>query len=152
MKIESNTPQRLVLRDRPILMPCALLGGSVSCLYGVLAPEAGQTVLITTLMVLVSAAMGLAAWWYAPWQRIVFDRSAGEVIHHVHRLGRHSTHRMPLQAIHRIRHESHMNDSSRSYRLVLETAGGAWPLSAIFTGGRHDETETAIREWLTRPD
>ncbi|MEM6972110.1 MAG: hypothetical protein AAF577_04830 [Pseudomonadota bacterium] len=151
LEVVESSDRQLVLRDRPILVVLALLAGAAACLYAVLAPEADQTATISVFLALLALAMLGAAWWFAPWQRIVFDRASGMMEHHVHRLGRASLHRLPLGAIRKIRHDSDLNDNSRTYRLVLETEDGIWPLTSIYTGGRHDETEEAIRDWLTRP-
>lgn len=154
MRVESSDRQRLVLRDRPWFLAGIVLLMAGACLFEVVINTNGYSPGMRLFLACLGLGVGWVAWRFMPFQDIVFDRAAGTMTQTVKRIGKTTVHVLPLDAIHRIRHESERSSESnaRMYRLVLETERGNWPLSAGFTGWRHDETETAIRDWLTTPD
>ena len=147
MKVIENTSDQLVIEDRPwfLWITLPILGGPalVSALTGQFDGWA------TTMLV---AALGIGMFWilwrFAPFQRMIFDRTTNTFIHHVHRLTGRRTWDMPLTEIRRATEERDPSDSSRLERVTLLTNSGRYPLESGFTSQPRTPVIQAINTWL----
>ncbi|MEM6421785.1 MAG: hypothetical protein AAF698_04280 [Pseudomonadota bacterium] len=154
MKVEDVSHERLVIRDDPWWI-ITMLGGFGLVMAWVTVEMARDLAEFGGWILVPAGAavlMGWLIWAKTPFQRIEFDRAQGTMTHRTRRVsGGLSVDVLPLSGIHKIRHESYIDSEGRTYRLVLETERGLWPLRGWMTGARHDALEETLREWLTAP-
>ncbi|NNF25448.1 MAG: hypothetical protein HKN63_11705 [Rhodobacteraceae bacterium] len=148
MKIEENTPDRLVIRDRPRILAgfCWFMGAL--CLWA--APfdadlgGIGERVLVFGL----GCGALYIAWRAFPFQTFTFDRPSGRFIHDIRRPMRSAQHTLPIADIDRAALRSTWSDSSRMEQVVLETRSGEHPLEWGFVGVPREPVAEAINTWL----
>lgn len=150
MKIVENTQDRLVIVDRPWLMTLASGAIVAGLLVGVADADNGPALRLFILACLVGLIWLL--WAKVPFQRYTFDRQADWLSRERWHLWQYRRDGMAISRIEAIRQEAQWFENARATRLVLVVDGAPAALSESFGGGSLDEIETAIREWLTRPD
>lgn len=151
MRIAENTAERLVVTERPwALVLGATLAAAAPLLLALTGYEmdsAGQRLLVGAL-----GAGGLwLVWRYLPFYTLIFDRSAGHVSHHIHRVTGTLSHHIPLGEIDWAKIEVRWLDDTRGERLVLGLKDGPVPLEFGFGPAPRQPVADAINEWLTRP-
>ncbi len=147
MKIVEQTPERLVIEDRPwflwIILPCLGTPAIFSALTG------GVDGWIPSLLVLCIGVAALwVAWHFAPFQRFTFDRKTLTFTHQVTRLIGSQAWEKPLSDIRRAADEGHWSDGSRLERVTLLTEDGRYPLESGFTGFSRKAVIDEINGWL----
>ena len=99
MEIAENTEDRLVLRDRPwVLTVGAWLAVAAPLMLAILGAgfeSPGQRLLVGA----VGAGGVWLVWRYLPFYTVIFDRRAGHVSHHMHRVTGTVSHHIPLAGI-----------------------------------------------------
>ena len=161
MKIAHNTPDQLILDDRPWL-----LGGLLVLLivifagFGLQALFAGRG---AGLLGLVGAAFwGVALVVFVRRTTVTFDRPTGQITRHVKSLRRATTTLWPLASVSKADTETRLGRNSRQagraritpmHRPVLHwTDGGpATPLIEVYVNGDGaGQTAAAINTWISR--
>lgn len=143
-----NTVDRLVIEDRPWI-----LGGSVwlmtlAAIYAVLT---GQTDGIAETLLVTALGFGGAAlaWWFFPFQTIVFDRPSGKVTRTIRRVGKTTTETLSLDQVSRAASQGQFSESgTRMERVALLTDGDPYPLELGFVGASRTPLIDAINRWL----
>lgn len=147
MKVVSNSPDRLVIENRPWFLWAVFFGLGGTALFSAVTGQVGDWG--TTFLV---ATMGTGAIWagwrFEPFQRFVFDRQAGTFVHEVHRLTGSRTWQRPLADIRRAADEGHWSDGARLERITLLTNDGRHPLESGYGSTRRKPVIDAINEWL----
>ncbi|MEM0947921.1 MAG: hypothetical protein AAGK37_10975 [Pseudomonadota bacterium] len=147
MKVVEATDDRLTIEDRPwflwLFLPPMGLGAVATALAGRYSSY-GETALVLTL------GLGVlwVAWYYAPFQRFVFDRASGRFTHRVGRLTGSLNFERDLSSIERAVSGPYWVDGSRLERVVLKVSDGHYPLESGFTGLSRAKVTEAINDWL----
>ena len=147
MRIAKNTPDKLVIEDRPWFLWITL--GVIGC-GALLATFTSQfsskveRILVTCL----GAGTLWIAWHYAPFQRMTLNRETGTFAHEVRRLTGSRTWEKPLTEIDRATDEGQWSDGARLERVTLITKGGPYPLQSGFSGRSARPVVEAINTWL----
>lgn len=152
----SQSPQRLVLLHRPVML-CAALGLGVLLL--VFATfwniSQGDWVKAGTAFVCTLALMAPALWFAAERVDVAFDAPSAQVTIHTRRLSGSQQETYPLPQVQKAMVQTHKgpSDTAGSHRvaLVLEPGGvdNRLPLTTGYAGGRGaGELVARINTWL----
>ena len=148
MRIARNTPDRLVIEDRPWFLWITLGMIGAGALLAVMTDHFSGFVerfLVTS----VGAGTLVIAWRFAPFQRIVFDRTSGTLRHTLKRVTGTQTWEKPLADIERATDEGHWDsEGDRLERVTLITRDGPYPLESGFSGRSARPMVEAINAWL----
>lgn len=154
MKILSDTPDLLIVEDRPVLLALALIGFILAFV------AAGLGIVLAgewwgLLLALGGGGMGLVAFWaFVRRVQVVFHRPEAYVELRRRNLFGGSRVRHALAEIDRAEiEESHSSDSGTTYRIVLVIpsgqSAGRHPVTLAFSSGRgHHRAAKAINAWL----
>ncbi|MGC1429292.1 MAG: hypothetical protein WA822_11940 [Albidovulum sp.] len=148
MKPVKTTPDLLVIEDHPWALAGMVWLMSAAPLYAV---ATGQTDGMANTLIAAVLGLGAAgiAWWFFPFQTVVFDRSSGEVTRTIRRIGKSTTETLRLDQIKRAANQGDFSDSgSRMERVALMTNDGPYPLELGFVGTSRAPVITAINDWL----
>ena len=159
MKVAHNTPDQLILDDRPWL-----LGGLLVLLILIFAGFGLQALLAgrgAGLLGLAGAALwGVALVVFVRRTTVTFDRGAGQITRHVKSLRRATTTLWPLSGVSKADIETRLSRNSGKHgkgrvtpmhRPVLHWTDGspATPLMEVYVNGDGaSETAAAINRWL----
>lgn len=151
MKVVDATPDRMTIEDRPWFLWITLTLLGVTALLSALTGRTedwGTTVLVALL------GLGVlwSLWHFAPFQRLVFDRTDGTFTHEVHRLNGKQVWSTSLGDIRHAIAESDCSDSSRLERVTLLTANGRHPLEPGYSSTLKAPVIQAINDWLGDAD
>ena len=147
MKIAENTPNRLVIEDRPwILWAVLTLLGAPALYVGFGEQTAGP--LESTVAIVVGLGAFAILWHFAPFQRFILDRKAGIFTHQITRLTGRKTWERPLSDIRRAAVEGNRTDEARLERITLLTHEGRHPMESGFSSQSRQHVVDAINEWL----
>ena len=152
MKIVENTDRRLVIEHRPWVVAGIMWAMGLAALYAAISGKQitspGEHLLVAAL----GAGLTWAAWYWLAFLRITFNRDTGKVEHRSLRpIGSRSKF-LDLAKVRRARTEADWGDSARLTRLVLDTENGVTALEYGYGSGDRAALETAVNEWLTRPE
>lgn len=154
MKIVTDTPDLLIVEDRPVLLALGLI------VFILAFVAAGLTIVLAgewwgALFALFGGGMGLVAFWaFVRRVQVVFHRPEGYVELRRRNLFGGTRVRHRLDEIDRaVIEESHSSDSGTTYRvtLVIEhgQSAGRHPVTLAYSSGRaHHRAAEAINAWL----
>ena len=154
MKVTTDTPDLLVVEDRPVLLALALT------VFILVFVAVGFTVMMSgewwgIFFALVGGGVGCAAFWgFVRRVQVVFHRPGAYVEVRRRNIFGGSTVRHGLAEIDRAEvEESRSSDSGSTYRVVLVVdrgqSAGRHPVTLAFTsGGAHHRVAKAINAWL----
>lgn len=149
MQTVSNSPERLVIEDRPHFLAgfIWLMG-----LAAFLAAATGQTDgLGETLLVFILGLGTLAlAWHFFPFQRYTFDGQSGEFTRRIARVTGATVDKLPLAEIDRAALQSSWSDGTRMQRVALLTKAGPLPLEFGYVSSEREPVVSEINDWLKR--
>ncbi len=144
MRTSTNTPDRLIIEDRPWFLWAALYGMGAAAVWGALTGRV-EGAFETLLVLALGLGMLWMAWRLAPYQQFTFDRTSGTFTHSIRRLGRPAeTWERPLADIEKAVTQS----LEGSERVALSTPDGPHPLEAGFTGMGRKALTATINDWL----
>lgn len=146
MKLVSQSPERLVIEDRPWLVWLLLYGMGAGAVISALTGRTdglGETLLVLAL----GLGMLWVTWKFLPLQRFTFDRPGNSFTHEVVRLTGRQSWTRPLSEFQRAARQSD-GDATPSHRVALITEHGQYPLEAGFTGLDRRKITDAINAWL----
>ncbi|MXQ09116.1 hypothetical protein GQ651_14810 [Alphaproteobacteria bacterium GH1-50] len=147
MRIIEETPDRLVLEDRPWVLWLTLVPVGATTLLAVLTGEV-QGRFLPILVGLI----GLGAFWvlhrYAPLQRFDFDRTLGRFTHSVRRLTGAQDWVIDLDRLEQAAEQALWHGDQRLTRIALVTEDGPHPLEAAYSGRNNGELIATITAWL----
>ena len=148
MKVTEQTPDHLIIEDRPWLFAIAIWGMSLAGLYAVLTGQIGgwgETLLVGCL----SLGGILVAWWFFPFQTITFDRPSGMMTLKISRFTSARFAELPLDQIKRAASQGHFSDGgARLERVALLTKSVPYPLEPGFSSASRTQVIKTINEWL----
>ncbi|MFN3971288.1 MAG: hypothetical protein ACK4L4_07950 [Gemmobacter sp.] len=157
MKVHEDTPDRLVLEDRPLLLsgvPAALTLGLAAGAVLVLHVD----ILAALILALVSPFMGLVLALFLRRAIVILDRRSGIMLWREATLWGQSERTTPLEAVrgvvvqrHRSRGEA--GEDGGTFRVALRIDGqGEVPLTWVYSAGRGAErAAAALTRWLMQP-
>lgn len=163
MKVMENTPERLVLDDRPVVLGSAL-AGLVVLMAGITLATLAQSVVAAMLPLLGVALFGVAFAAFVRRSTAKFDRAAGVFTLRVARVTGVTEATYPLgdivgAGVETTRSGSSAADGggrrtgSKLHRPVVRLRGGAEPvvLNDVFAaGGGAEAAAAAVNAWLAR--
>jgi hypothetical protein len=159
MKVLQDTPDRLVIEDRPVLLAGMLLGAILvtACLATGMLVEGSPAGLGVAL---VSAAFGLAFAVFVERVRVTFDRASGRITVTTASVRRRRTETLPLDIVRQAATQSRRSRSRPGARaatmsrpvLHLAEQPEPRPLMQVYTAGSGAaEAVAAINRWLGKP-
>jgi hypothetical protein len=147
MKVTENTPDLLVLEDRPWLLAGFIWLMGAACLYAVLT---GQTRGLAETLLLIF--LGTGSLWVAhrffPYQRLSFDRRSGRFTRVVARISGRKVTTLPLSDIAGAAVQSNWREGHRMERLVLITQSDRLPLEFGFYCTPRGPLADTINHWI----
>ncbi|MEZ5769672.1 MAG: hypothetical protein R3D80_19975 [Paracoccaceae bacterium] len=154
MKVTTNTPDLLVVEDRPVVLALALIVFILIFVgTGIGIAMAGE--LWGLLFALVGGGLGFAAFWaFVRRVQVVFHRPESYVEFRRRNLFGGSQLRHALAEIDRAEiEESQSSDNGTTYRVVLVIehgqSAGRHPVTLAYSSGRaHHRAAEAINAWL----
>lgn len=148
MKVVEAHPDCLVIEDRPwflwITVP-VIAGPSLATALAGQAGDWATTLLVTALGV----AIFWALWYFAPFQRFIFNRPEGTFTHEIHRLRQRLIFHRPLAEILHATAEHDCSDESRLDRVTLRTLTGRHALEFGYSSASKASAIKAINDWLS---
>ncbi|MEM8869550.1 MAG: hypothetical protein AAGE38_04050 [Pseudomonadota bacterium] len=151
MRVLENSYARLVLSHRPWKLWVFFCALALTCLVTIVTDPANSLPSKVTAVLVGVAALG-GILWATPMTTIVLDRpSGGLMIETVGPLGRR-VRALPLSDITWAQVDTTLTGNSRGSRLTVVIDGKRVPLERSSGPGDRRTAETAINEWLTRPD
>ena len=153
MKIIEDTPDRLVVEDRPILIGLILTVSLVFSVYLIFVGYSEGRMFLLFAMLFFAAGALLAFLTVVKRTRLVLDRTSGRMILRVASSRKTDETREPLKSVNRaVVQETHSTDS-RGSRIVLTFEGRkSLPLTNHFSGGTAPEhVVDRINAFLEKP-
>ena len=147
MRTVSNTPDRLVIEDRPRVLAITLWLMGLGALF---AAVSGQTdgIAETLLVFILGTGVLCMAWYFFPFQRFTFDRTVGAFTRRIARVTGATVETLELDQIERAALQSQWNDGTRMDRVALLTKSGPFPLEFGFVNARRAPVVSDINSWL----
>jgi hypothetical protein len=152
MKLRAESPDRLVLEDRPvitgILLALAILGNCAGAIF------AATEDLLIGLGVLAGVLIwGLAFWAFVRRTIVILDRPSGMALRRVASVTGQTEDALPLDRITGAIVQSHRStgkSSSTTYRAALVVRGAEpFPLTKVYSSGRGaTRAAEAVNRWL----
>jgi hypothetical protein len=153
MKIVENTDRRLVIVHRPWFPAgfCWLMG--LAALYGAVTGKQISDLAEHILVAALGVGVSFVAWYWFAFLRITFDRDAGTVERRALRPFGSRSKFLQLDRVTGAAIEAHWDgEGSRMTRLALDTEDGRAQLEYGYGPADRTALETAVNEWLTRPE
>jgi hypothetical protein len=148
MRVIHQTPEMLVIEDRPWFIAGVIWLMGLAAIYAAVAGQlrsTGETILVLALGIGTSAI----AWYFLPFQRFVFDRVNGTLARKIARVtgSKHET--RSLNTIRQAASQGEWSaEGSRMERVALLTDDGPYPLEFGFSGTSRTDVIKAINVWL----
>lgn len=152
MKIAHVSPQYMVIVDRPWLLAGFVWAVGLMMawngLFGEIEADGARLWLLHLLFVVLGTGSCAIAWFAFPFQRIIFDRTRGELIHRSARPLFNSEKMLPLAQVSRAKVEKIWGESTWMERAALEVEGEAYPLEWGYCGTPRGDIVAEINRWL----
>ena len=145
-----DSPDRLVLRDRPGFVAAALVACGLVCFVMAMQTDAGDWQAQAGRVAVGVFAIAVA-WVVYPTRTLVFDRASGLLVVETRRVGRVVTDVIPLSRIRRASVQADHDGDIRTERLVVLTAEGPVPLEMSYTSDARLDVSRRINQWLGVP-
>jgi hypothetical protein len=152
MKIVENTDRRLVIVHRPWAIAGFVWAMGLVTLYGAISGRQTGSLAVHALVTALGVGVTFAAWYWFAFLRITFDRDTGQVEHRAIRPFGSRSRFIDLDRVRGARIEAEWSEHARLTRLALDTEDGIAALEYGFAAGDRRALETAVNEWLTRPE
>ncbi len=152
MKIVENTDRRLVIVHRPWVMAGLIWIMGLAALYGAITGKQIDSLAEHILVAALGVAVTFAAWYWFAFLRITFDRDAGQVEHRSLRPFGSRSKFIDLAKVNGARLEANWSNRVRLTRLALDTEDGVAALEYGYGSADRTALESAVNEWLTRPE
>ena len=152
MKITTDTPEMLIVDDRPVILGIALsLFILVFVGIGTMLTLNGEP--MGLLFAGIGGGLGLLAWWaFVRRVQVVFHRPGKYLEFRRKNMFGGARLRLPLDDVERAVVEESMSDGTSTYRVALETHGesaGRHPLTLAYSNiGHPHEVAAQINAWL----
>ncbi len=147
MKIVGNTEDKLTLEDRPNFMStCLWLMGAIllAAAYDIFDQSTGTALLVGSM----GAVTLVIAWYFFPFQRIIFDQKSGQMHRRIARVTSAREEILPLTQIKSAAGQGNWSDGMRMERIVLLTNDAPYPLEFAYLGASRKPQIDAINHWL----
>ena len=153
MKIVENTDWRLVIVHRPWVVAGIVWAMGLAALYGAITGKQIGGLAEHILVASLGVGVTFAAWYWFAFLRITFDRDAGTVERRALRPFGSRSKFLQLDRVMGAAIEAHWDgEGSRMTRLALDTKDGRAQLEYGYGPADRTALETAVNEWLTRPE
>jgi len=150
MRVILETPEKLVIEDRPRFLAGFVWFMGLAALYAALAGQmrgTGETILVLALGIGACAI----AWHFMPFQRFEFDRAGGTFTRTIARVTGKKQETRALSAIRQAASQGEWSEEgTRMERVALLTDDGPYPLEFGYSGSSRSEVIGAINAWLEK--
>lgn len=151
MRIESRTPDRMVVVSRPwIFTVGATVASAAPVVSAVLSAEAGGIAMRLFLLALGFGFLA-AVWRFLPFLTLILDKASGIVTVVHHRVTGNTVKNLPLASLDGAMYQSDWSEGARLERLALRGPDGPIPVEFGYSGAARSQIADAINDWLTEP-
>lgn len=147
MRIESKTPERLVVAGRPwVSLTGATVLGAAPSLAALFDASVGPAMRV--FLFCLGIVMSGVIWRYMPMTTVIFDKATHEVRLIQHRVTGNTVTRFDLGDVTGAMYQSSWSDNARLERLALKTRNGPVPLEFGYAGSPRAALAREIDAWL----